>query len=65
MRSKSSKACQKNRDQQHGRCDECTSDCPLFKSHEMDEVILGVDLEKLVEELEIQEKIKKYVMFMR
>ena len=65
MRSKSSKACQKNRNQQVGRCEDCSPDCPLYQSTEMTDVILGVDLEKLVEELEIQEKIKKYVMFMR
>lgn len=58
-------ACPRNRSRSSARCKSCTPDCPLYQSTEMKEVILGVDLEKLVDELELQEKLKKFIMFMR
>jgi len=61
-----SKTCLRNRKSAAIKCDKCSSDCPLYLSTALGkDVLLGVDLDKLAREMELKDKAKKFVMFIK
>lgn len=61
-----SKTCLQKRTSTINKCDKCSSDCPFYLSTALGkDVLLGVDLDKLVQEMERKNKAGKFVMFIK
>jgi hypothetical protein len=66
MRHSPAKICLREKEISDTTCDNCTPGCLFFASQSSEEnILLVADLEKLAEEMELKNKVKPFVMFIK